>query len=315
MEPLALDDAVRCGVMLGGTTREQVLGLANRAEALGFDSVWVGDHVSFHVPILESLTTLAFLAGATRRVTLGTAVYLLPLRHPTIAAKITGTLAELAGGRLVLGVGVGGEFPPEFEASGVPVRERGARTDEAMALLRRLWTEDGVAHEGRHFRFGPVSLDPKPATPPPLWVGGRRAPAFRRAGRLGDGCISHMTAPETFRANLEAMRGHAREAGRAPQPFGTAALLFSVLDDDTERAAERAAARLGAIYRTDFRDAARRYCLLGRRDDALAQLRRFVDAGARHFILSPLAEPVEFAERVAAEILPELRSWSPSTRS
>jgi len=126
-------------------------------EAAHFDSIWVGDHVSFYIPILESLTLLSFLAAATERVRLCTGVYLAPLRHPTTSAKVTSTLDLLSGGRLTLGLGVGGEFPPEFEACGVPVAERGSRTDESIEVMRRLWSEDAVEHAGRHFQFGPAT--------------------------------------------------------------------------------------------------------------------------------------------------------------
>lgn len=300
-------------MVVAGGSREGALSLARRCEALGFDSLWAGDHVAFHVPILESLTLLSFLAGATERVRLGTSVYLLPLRPPVLAAKAAATLDVLSGGRTILGIGVGGEFPPEYDACAVPLKERGSRTDEAMPLLRRLWSEDRVEHAGRHFAFGPVSLDPKPlqAGGPPLWVGGRRAPAFRRAGRLGDGYISHMCAPESYRANLDTIAGHAEKAGRDFTSFGTAAFLFTALDDVYESALERASALLAGVYARpveQFREAAPRYCLLGRPEDCLAQMRRFVEAGVRHFVLSPLSSPPEFAERVAAEILPELGS-------
>src|SRR5688572_21897476 len=111
--------------------RADLLGpLATGAEALGFDSVWIGDHVAFHNPTLDSLTALAYVAALTRRVRIGPCVYLLALRHPTIAAKMVASLDVLSGGRVVFGVGVGGEFAKEFEASGVPPRERGARVDE-----------------------------------------------------------------------------------------------------------------------------------------------------------------------------------------
>ena len=155
----------------------------------GFDSVWAGDHISFYIPILESLTLLSFLASCTERLRLCTGIYLVPLRHPTTTAKVTSTLDVLSGGRLTLGIGVGGEFPPEFEAAGVPVRERGSRTDEGIEVMRRLWSENGVEHHGKHFDFGRVSIDPKPVQPggPRIIVGGRKEPTFRRAGRVGDG--------------------------------------------------------------------------------------------------------------------------------
>ena len=162
-EPLQLGSGLRCGIVLSGQSRDQVIDNERRFEAAGFDSVWAGDHISFHIPLLESLTLLSFVAAATERIGLATGVYLVPLRHPTTSAKVISTLDVLSGGRLTLGVGVGGEFPPEFEAAGVPVKERGSRTDESIEIMRRLWSEDRVEHSGRHFRFGPVSGRSRPA--------------------------------------------------------------------------------------------------------------------------------------------------------
>jgi probable F420-dependent oxidoreductase len=295
-------------MVVAGEGRDAILARARRCEALGFDSRWLGDHLAFRVPIPESLATLAFLAAATERVALGTSVYLLPLRPPVLAAKTVATVDLLSGGRTILGVGVGGEFPPEFEAVGVPRAERGSRTDEAIGLLRRLWSENAVTHAGRHFRFGPVTLEPKPVQPggPPIWIGGRKPPAFRRAGALGDGFISHTASPEMYRAQLEQIARHAERAGRTLERFGTAAFLFALLDDDRARALDRADALLSRIYARPFRDAAAKYCLLGPPDELLEQMRAFAAAGARHFILSPLSDPAEFAERIAERVLPEV---------
>jgi probable F420-dependent oxidoreductase len=312
---LQLEPEVRCGIVLSAQEGDAAKRQARRAEALGFDSLWVGDHVAFHVPIAESLTTLAFAAGATERILLGTSVYLLALRHPTHAAKISATLDRLSGGRLVLGVGLGGEFPPEWDAVGVPVRERASRVEEGIAVVRRLWSEEQVVHEGRHFRFGPVTLAPKPAAqradgrpgPPPIWIGGRAPAAMRRIGRLGDGYVSHMCAPDTYRENLATIAAAAREAGRAPFAFGSAAFLFTFLEERFEDAHEKAARLLGTIYARDFRDAARKYCLLGRPEDCLEQMRAFARAGCRHFVLAPLSDPEAFAERAAKEMLPVVR--------
>ena len=307
-DPLVLDSSLRCGIVLPGSSREQVLGLAPRIEAAGFDSLWVGDHVSFHVPMLESLTLLAFAAAVTERVQLATGVYLLPLRHPTPSAKVVASLDVLSGGRVTLGIGVGGEFPPEFEATGVPIAERGSRTDESIGILRRLWNEDAVVHEGRHFRFGPVSIDPKPLQPdgPKIVVGGRKAPSMRRAGRLGDGYISHMCSPEHYSGNLAEIARHAAEAGRRDVAFQTITFIFTLIDDDRAAAETRAAKMLGAIYRTDFGEAAKKYCLLGRAEDCLEQMQRFVDAGSRQFVLSPLMDSDAVIEVAERQILPEL---------
>jgi len=307
-DPLRLNDSISAGMVMTAQERVAVLNTARSIEAAGFDSIWVGDHVSFYVPILEPMTLLSFVAAATERVKLGTSVYLLPLRHPTITAKMTATADLLSGGRLLLGVGVGGEFPPEFAASGVPVNERGSRANEAIEVVRRLWSEDGVAHEGRHFRFGPVSIDPKPVQKggPPILVGGRKPAALRRAGRLGDGYISHMCSPEMYRENLDTIRAHAEAAGRRDVAFHTAAFLFTILDDDYDAALDRAAGMLQTLYNRPFRDAAKKYCVLGRPADALEQMQAFAAAGCRTFIFSPLMPPEEFIERAARDLLPAL---------
>jgi probable F420-dependent oxidoreductase len=307
---LQLDKKIFSGIVMTAQHRDGVLTLARRIEDVGFDSIWVGDHVSFYIPILESLTTLAFVAGVTERVRLGTAVYLVPLRHPTTTAKVASTLDILSNGRLTLGVGVGGEFPPEFEACGVPVNERGSRTNEGLQILRRLWSEDNVEHRGKHFSFGPVSLNPKPVQPggPRIVVGGRKAPAFRRAGRLADGYISHMCSAEMYRDNLAAIGEHAAKADRGNVPFETSAFVFTILDDNYEAALDRAAEMLGMIYNRPFRDAAKKYCLLGRPEDCVEQMQTFVDAGCRGFIFSPLMDANEFVEQASRKILPEMRN-------
>jgi probable F420-dependent oxidoreductase len=307
-DPLVLQDRIRCGMVMAGQDPAGVTDLAARIEGAGFDSIWAGDHISFHIPILESLTLLSFLAAATKQVRLCTGVYLVPLRHPTTSAKVVATLDVLSGGRVTLGVGVGGEFPPEFEASGVRVTERGARTDEGIEIMRRLWSEDGVIHKGRHHAFGPVSLDPKPVQPggPPIIVGGRKAPSMRRAGRLGDGYISHMCAADQYAENLRTIAGHAADAGRSETPFETVAFLFTVLDDDYEKALDRAATMLERIYRVPFREAAKKYCLLGRPEDCLEQMQTFARAGTRHFVFSMLSDPAEFIEGYDRVIRPGL---------
>jgi len=312
LDPLVLSDSLQCGMVMVAQDRGGVLETARRIESAGFDSIWVGDHVSFYIPILESLSLLSFVAAATERVRLCTGVYLVPLRHPTTSAKVAASVDVLSAGRLTLGVGVGGEFPPEFEACGVPVEERGPRCDESIEIMRRLWREDGVEHSGPHFQFGPVTLAPKPvqAGGPPIVVGGRKGPSFRRAGQLGDGYISHMCSPEQYAANLDVIASHARDAERRALDFETAAFLFTVMDDDYEKALDRAARSLQTIYNRPFRDAASRYCLLGRPGDMLERRRAFARAGARHFVFSLLSDPEVFIEAFTREIRAELAGLS-----
>ncbi len=307
-DPLVIPDRLSAGMVMAAQDPAGIRVLASRIEAAGFDSVWAGDHVSFHIPILESLTLLSFIASCTERLRLCTGIYLMPLRHPTTTAKVTSTLDVLSEGRLTLGIGVGGEFPPEFEACGIPAAERGPRTDEGIEILRRLWNENKVEHHGKHFEFGPVSLDPKPVQPggPAIIVGGRKGPTFRRAGRLGDGYISHMCSAEQFHENMRSIEAHAREAGREQDPFETASFLFTVLDEDYEKALDRAAGLLQMIYNRPFRDAAQKYCLLGKPEDCLEQLQKFARAGSRHFVFSMLSSADEFIDAFGSTIGPGL---------
>ena len=141
---------------------------------------------------------------------------------------------------------MGGEFPPEFNAVGSPIAERGPRTNEAIEILRSLWAEGKAGYQGEHFQFDPIKIEPKPVREggPPIVVGGRKPVSMKRAGRLGDGYISHMCDVETYRSNMGLIGRHAREAGRDGLPFETAALLFTVLDDSYEAAHKRAAKML-----------------------------------------------------------------------
>jgi probable F420-dependent oxidoreductase len=307
-DPILIGDALSCGTVIGGGGREGVLDLSRRIEDSGFDSLWVGDHIAFSIPILESLTLLSFAAAVTSRVRLCTGIYLLPLRNPTTTAKVTATVDVLSGGRLTLGVGVGGEFPAEFEACGIPVEERGARTDEGIEILRRLWTEDAVEHQGRHFSFGKVTLSPKPlqAGGPPIIVGGRRGASLRRVGQLGDGYISHMCTPEQFAENMKIIRGHAQTAGHRERPFEPIVFIFTVMNDDFDEANDRAVRLLKGIYGRDFSEVARKYCLLGRPEDMLEQMQAFVKAGARHFVFSLLSDSDQFFDAYQNVIRPGL---------
>src|SRR5215475_15052591 len=202
--------------------------LVQRLEALGYDSVWTGDHVSFHNPIYESLTLLASYVPITRRIKLGVAVYLLALRAPAVAAKAAATLDVLSGGRLIFGVGVGGENPKEFELCGVPHRERGARVTEGIEVVRALWRDSPATFKGRFTQFEGVSIDPKPVQrpAPPIWIGGRSDAALARAGHQGDGWISYVVQPERYHQSLGKIETAATAAGRSLDGFVKAHLTF-----------------------------------------------------------------------------------------
>src|SRR5438067_13742585 len=239
--------------------------LVRLVDDCGYDSLWVGDHIAFAVAIFDPLLQLAQAAVVSRRLKLGTNVYLVPLRHPVPIAKQAATLDHLSEGRLIFGVGVGGEFPKEFAACGVPLGERGARLTAAIPLLRQLWSGKPVSYSGRYFGgFAEVSMQPPARQPggPPIWVGGRADAALARAGRLADGWISYVVTPETYRAGLGKIAAAAEGAGRKIEHFGTGHLLFTRLDDSYEQALEAAATTLCNRYGTDMRRAARLLCTL-----------------------------------------------------
>src|SRR5262245_16089988 len=179
---LAID--MKLGIAVEGIrSAGEIARLAARIEQLGFDSLWTPDHVSYSQPICDPFQVLAIAAAATKRIGLGTGVYLLPLRHPTQVAKMAASLDWLCGGRLTLGVGVGGEFAAEFAACEAPRAERDARADESIPILRALWSGEDPPRESRFFHVPPVSLAPPPLQRggPPIWIGGRSDAALRRA--------------------------------------------------------------------------------------------------------------------------------------
>jgi probable F420-dependent oxidoreductase len=303
---------VQFGAFLGRHRPEAQWALVRQVEGLGLDSVWTGDHVSFHGPIYESLTLLASYASITARVKLGTGVFLLALRHPTIAAKVTSTLDALSGGRLIFGVGVGGENPKEFEASGVSPRERGARVDEAIDVVRALWRDGAASFRGTFTQFEGVSIDPKPVQRPgpPIWLGGRSDAALARAGRKGDGWMSYVVTPERYRASLAKIRAAAAAAGRAVDGFATAHLTFVTVGRDYEAAKATWSRVLSARYQQDFAPLADRYGVIGTPAQVVEQLERFVAAGCRYFVLNAICDAADEPgqlEVLAADVLPRFR--------
>jgi probable F420-dependent oxidoreductase len=294
-------------------TIDELVEFVQLVDRCGYDSLWVGDHISFAVPILDPLLQLAQAAVVSRRLTLGTSVLLLPLRHPTPVAKQVTTLDHLSEGRLVLGVGVGGEFPKEYAACDVPRNERGARLAEGVQVLRKFVSGTPVSHNGRFYGpFEDVPMRPPPRQPggPPIWFAGREEAALRRVGRLADGYLSYVITPAMYRTALETIAAAANDAGRTPAPFGTGHLLFTRLDDNYEMALDRATETLSVRYAMDFRKAAARYCALGTPDQVAERIREFHAAGVRHVVLDllgPYEQRRQQVERFSTDALPLLR--------
>jgi probable F420-dependent oxidoreductase len=320
---LPLDDRLRIGVQTIHRRTEPADGpwlptidemrtLVELIDSSGYDSLWVGDHISFPLSIFDPLLQLAQAAVVSRRLQLGTAVYLLPLRHPTPVAKQVSTLDHLTEGRFIFGVGVGGEFPKEYEACGVPIGERGARLSESLAVMRKLWSGEPASHAGRFFQFEDVTMRPPPrqAGGPSIWCGGRSDAALRRIGRLTDGWMSYVVTPDMFHEGLEKIAAAAGACRRVfDRGFGTSHLLFTRVDDTYEKALDAATLSLSRRYAMDFRKAAQRYCALGPPAQVVDGIRRFHAAGVRHLILDfvgPYEERFTEIERFARDALPLL---------
>jgi probable F420-dependent oxidoreductase len=262
--------------------------IAQAAEELGYDSIWAGDHVSFRNPLLDIVVALTTFATVTERITLGAGILLLPLRQPSIVAKEFASLDYVSGGRVVLGVGVGGEGDKDYEAAGVDVHERGARANEAMRALRELFTDGPASFHGRFFSFDGISIEPGPAQPggPPLWVGGRSDAAIRRAATLGDGWIPIWVSAERFRRGLEQLPEHVVPAVTLPAHVGEKRTLYE---------------HLRLRYAGDFSEhVVDRYCVAGTLEECAARVHEYVDAGARHVVFNVAApEDVERLAEVA----------------
>ena len=299
------------GVSLSLKPPAEQFDLVRRVEALGFASVWTGDHVSFHGPIHESLTLLATYVPITSRIRLGTAVYLLALRAPAIAAKATASLDALSGGRLIFGVGVGGENPKEFELCGVPHRERGARVTEGIDVVRALWRDSPASFKGRFTQFENVSIDPKPVQRPgpPIWIGGRSDAALTRAGRQGDGWMSYVVQPERYAQSVGTIRAAAEAAGRRLDGFAFAHLAFITVGRDWESAKTVWVEHLSRRYAQDFGPLAGKYGIIGTPEQCAEQLARFVEAGCTYVVFNAIGKPEherDQLERIASDVIPLL---------
>lgn len=322
MANLPLDSRLRVGVQTIHRRTEPAAGpwlptiaemreIVTLVERCGYDSLWVGDHISFPVSIFDPLLQLAQAAVVSDRLQFGTSVYILPLRHPAPAAKQVSTLDHLTEGRLIFGVGVGGEFPKEYEVCGISRAERGARLSEEIDVLRKLWTGEQVSYSGRFFQFEDVDMRPPARQPggPPIWCGGRSEGALRRTGVKADGWLSYAVTPAMYRASLAKIAAAAAESGRSFSMFGTGHLLFVRIDDTWEKAFAAANDTLSTRYAMDFSKATQRYSALGTPQQVADSIREFHAAGCRHVILDIMG-PYEQRDRqiewFAVDVMPLL---------
>ena len=302
--------SIEFGVAL--TSVKGVVEFARLAERLGYDYLTCGEHVMFHGPVSNSLIALSVAAGATEKLKLMSSIVLLPLYNPVMLAKQTAVLDVASGGRYHMGVGIGGEFPKEFEACGIPVKQRASRSNEALEVIKKLWTEKNVTFEGRFLKFSGVTISPSPVQKPhpPIWVAGRKEPAMRRAATYADGWIPYMYTPEMLHESLEKINRFGKEAGRDMSNFRPGVFIFASVYPDRDMARDQAAKALGGTYSQDFSKIAGRYTLYGNPDDCRKRLKEYVDAGARTVLVAWACRQEDIDQNmklVAEEIAPAFR--------
>ncbi len=282
-----------------------VLAMGPLAEALGYDSIWVMDHLlnSGYIrerlddkPYYHPLATLSYLAATTRRVRLGTSVMVLPYHNPVELAKYAATLDQISGGRLILGVGAGA-MREEFDALGVPFGQRGALTNESMEIMKELWTNPDPHYKSPRWNLAGFKFAPKPAQQPtiPLWVGGSSPGALRRAATIGNGWHPTGLSPEEFRTGREEVRKLAAEAGRNPD-----ALIMS-MRVEVEVGGKASSQRAAARARLPGDNA----------DQMIAGIRAYQRVGVDHIVLAlnsgDITSITTLMADIAQRVVPHLR--------
>ncbi|MEV6515974.1 TIGR03619 family F420-dependent LLM class oxidoreductase [Micromonospora chalcea] len=281
-----------------------VLDMARDVEELGLDHVWVGDHYLWNVGMLSPLPALAAVAAVTRRVRLGTGVYLLNLRHPALTAKDVATVDVLSGGRLVLGAGIGGDNPEEYRALGVDPGQRARRFEETAAAVRGLLAGSGQPYQGRLVDLPAFTMEPLPVQQPvPLWLGGRASAVVERAARGAEGWFPVWVSAGRFRAAADTVgtiRGDL-------SGFAFALNLFTTIADTREAARDAVSTHLATAYGLPF-DSFERYSAYGTADDIREYLAPYVEAGMTDVVFNIAGpDPRGQLRRLAAEVVPALR--------
>lgn len=285
-----------------------------RMEELGFESLWVWDHILLgvepHFPIIESLTLLTAVAARTRRIKLGTGVLVLPLRNPLVLAKQLSSIDQISNGRLIAGM-ASGWYKREFDAVGVPFERRGKIMDENIEILTRLWTEDMVRAQYGAYNLRNSVMFPKPAQRPrpPILIGGYVDRVLRRAGTKGDGWLTYFYTPESFARSWEKVRRFAEEAGRDPAVLESTNQLPIMVGASRAEVEGPMNEWLHAEWDyAAWSDSTAKSAIIGDVDDCVEQLRAHIAAGVDRLIFVPYRYETAQVEAVAREIIPRLRA-------
>jgi probable F420-dependent oxidoreductase len=277
-----------------------------RAEALGYEGLWVQEQIIGDYPILEPVTLLTYAAALTTKPHLGTSVLLTVIRNPVQLAKGLASLDQLSQGRLIVGVGIGGAHVPEA-VFGVAGESRGRRFVEGLQAMKALWTQPKATISGQFWRFENVAMEPKPAQKPhpPLWLGARDAVGLKRAARLGDGWMgAGSSSSADFVKQVELLRRFLDEARRDPNGFRLSKRVYIAVDDDRARAERRLRDWFGLRYKSA--DMASRVSIWGSRAECIDKLGELVRAGVQHLLLNPVFDEMEHLEVLAGDIVPKL---------
>jgi probable F420-dependent oxidoreductase len=281
---------VRIGIALGQWPNKDlspgaIVDLVDFFESLDVDSLWVSDRLVSSALTLEPITFLSFIAGRLRNMKLGTSTLVLPTRNPVVLAKELATLDFLSHGRLFPAIGLGGDESKDLQAVGVNKKERAGRTDEMIALMRRLWTEENVTFTGKYFAVEDATILPRPwqTKGPPIWIGGRSEAALRRTGRLGDGWLVSSVSPAEVESGIRSIRRYAAEANRAVPEDHYGVLIPFYFADSAEKAFEIA----GRSIRPRADLPTTEFTAFGTPDQVRAIVQAYIAAGATKFIMRP----------------------------
>jgi probable F420-dependent oxidoreductase len=280
--------------------------LVEVGDGYGYDSIWLSDRVIGESAGPEPIVALSMVAAYSDKLKFGTSVLQLPIRNPVILAKEMATLDYLSGGRFLPAIGLGQEDPREYEACGISKEDRGRRSDEAMVVIRRLWQEDNVTHEGDFYSLHDVTVTPKPVQVPsiPVWVGGRSVGAQRRVGRVGDGWLVSSATPDEVREGVQVIFSTAGEYGREVEEDHIGALVGFFIAPTSQEA--EAAARPHVIrHRPDAHFT--EYNAFGTPEQVKDVIGKYLDAGASKFVVRPMCSPedsIEQLEIFGREVLP-----------